>query len=312
MKVQNTFLVILAFMAIYLIWGSTYLAIAYAIDTIPPFLMAGSRFLVTALILYGWMVLKKIPMPSKKEIIAASVSGILMFVGGNVSVVWAEKYISSGVAAIIIASMPLWFVILDIEQLKKLKDNIILSTGLILGFVGVSVLIGINKLFQSTLSPEIVLSYGLLILATITWAIGTLYTRKASHPTNVTSKVMVQLTASGVVTMILSIANGEFSELNMSNVSPISFYSWAYLVVFGTLIAYYSYIWLIQIKPAAQVGTYTYVNPIIAVFIGWWLRDEIISPNIITGLIIILISIFLINYSFIKANRAHKRATETK
>lgn len=312
MKTPNQLLVILAFVAIYVIWGSTYLAIAYAIDTIPPFFMAGTRFITTGAILFGWMRLKGIKMPNKQQIKAASISGILMFVGGNVSVVWAEKYISSGVAAIIIASMPLWFVILDIEQLKKLKGNFNLNIGLILGFIGVIILVGINNLFQATLSFEMILSYALLVVATITWAVGTLYTRKASHPTNVTSKVMIQLMASGAVTMFMSFVNGEISEFHMSIVSPISFFAWAYLVVFGTLIAYYSYIWLIQIKPAAQVGTYTYVNPIIAVFLGWWLRDEIISPNIITGLIIILISIFLINYSFIKANRALKRTTETK
>lgn len=300
---QNPLLILLAFLAIYIIWGSTYLAIAYAIDTIPPFLMAGMRFIATALILVIWMFIKKIPFPNKKQIVAASISGLLMFVGGNVSVVWAEKYISSGVAAIIIASMPLWFVLLDIDQLKKLRTNHTLSVGLVLGLFGVMVLVGVKNLFQAGLSSAILMSYGLLIFATITWAIGTLFTRKANHPTNVTSKIMVQLLASGIFTLLLSFISGELTTFEAQNITAVSIFSWAYLVVFGTLIAYYSYIWLIQIKPAAQVGTYTYINPIIAVILGWWLRDEILSSNIIIGLVIILTSIFLINYSFIKPKK---------
>ncbi|MDH5476455.1 MAG: EamA family transporter [Cyclobacteriaceae bacterium] len=305
MKEPKRIAVVLAFAAIYIIWGSTYLAIAYAIDTIPPFLMAGSRFIITAMILLVWMFIKKISLPSLKEMRAASISGILMFVGGNVSVVWAEKYISSGVAAVIIASVPIWFVLLDIEQLKKIRTNFLLSSGLVVGFVGVVILVGVNDLFQKGISPILLLSYGLIILATITWVLGTLYTRKANHPTNVTAKVMSQTLSAGVATILLSALSGELTKVNLLSISFISYFSLGYLIIFGTVIAYYSYIWLIQIKPAAQVGTYAYINPIIAVLLGWWLRDEIISPNIISGLIIILLSIFLINYSYLRVqNRA--------
>lgn len=312
MKEPKGIVVFLAFAAIYIIWGSTYLAIAYAIDTIPPFLMAGTRFIITSFILLAWMYVKKIPMPTLKQMGIASISGILMFVGGNVSVVWAEKYISSGVAAVIIASVPIWFVILDIEQLKKLRTNFLLSIGLLLGFVGVIILVGVKDIFQKDISPMILLSYGLIILATITWVLGTLYTRKANHPTNITAKVMSQTLAAGIVTLILSAISGEFSTVDLSSITFVSYFSLGYLIVFGTVIAYYSYIWLIQIRPAAQVGTHTYVNPIIAVFLGWWLRDEIISPNIITGLTIILLSIFLINYSFKRTQFKTREAFQSK
>lgn len=312
MKEPKIILVIFAFLAIYIIWGSTYLAIAYAIESIPPFLMAGSRFIVTALILLVWMKVKKIPFPNKQQLIAASISGVLMFVGGNVSVVLAERYISSGVAAIIIATMPLWFILLDIEQLKRLRSNYLLISGLILGLVGVIILVGIEDLFHTNISTAVLFSYGLLIFATITWAIGTLYTRKANHPTNVTSKVMVQLMASGLVTLVLSLFSGELHTFNLSSMSVVSLFSWAYLVVFGTLIAYYCYIWLIQIRPATQVGTYTYVNPIIAILLGWWLRNETISSNIIIGLTVILSSIFLINYSFKQMKKESSGAPVSK
>ncbi|MDH5367469.1 MAG: EamA family transporter [Cyclobacteriaceae bacterium] len=312
MKEPKRVVVILAFAAIYIIWGSTYLAIAYAIDTIPPFLMAGTRFIITSFILLIWMYIKKIPFPSLKQMGTASISGILMFVGGNVSVVWAEKYISSGVAAVIIASVPIWFVILDLEQLKKLRTNFLLSIGLVLGFVGVIILVGVKDMFQKDISSMVLLSYGLIIIATITWVLGTLYTRKANHPTNVTAKVMSQTLSAGIVTIILSAISGEFRTVELSSITFVSYFSLGYLIVFGTVIAYYSYIWLIQIKPAAQVGTYTYVNPIIAVLLGWWLRDEIISPNIITGLFTILASIFIINYSFLKYSNQNKRVLSSK
>lgn len=311
MGAPKQLLVILAYTAIYIIWGSTYLAIAYAIDSIPPFLMAGTRFFATGLILFAWMRIKGIEMPTVQQIKSASISGVLMFVGGNVSVVLAEKYISSGVAAIIIATMPIWFVLLDVQQLKKIKTNYHLGIGVLMGMIGVIVLVGVENVLNSNLSTALIGSYGLLIFATISWVIGTLYTKKANHPTNVTSKIMVQLMASGLVTLSFSAFSGEFNSFNLQEVSAVSLGSWAYLVVFGTLIAYYCYIWLIQIRPAAQVGTYTYVNPVIAVFLGWWLRGETINPNILTGLIIILISIFLINYSFIKVKKGYTPSMKT-
>ena len=297
MLTKKTIPIVLAFGAIYIIWGSTYLAIAYAIESIPPFLMAGARFLITATILIGWMKIKNIPFPSRKEFIAASISGLLMFVGGNVSVVWAEQYISSGIAAVIVASMPIWFVILDPIQLRSLKTNPKLIIGLILGFFGVAFLMEIDGL---NFSSKSMISYLLLIIATLTWALGTLYTRKANHPKHVTSKIMTQLLSSSVVTLGISLLTGELIGFELTHVSGISLFSLGYLIVFGTIIAYYSYIWLIQIKPAAQVGTYTYVNPIIAVCLGWWLRDEIVTPNVLVGLGVILVSIFMINFSFYK------------
>lgn len=303
MKEPRGIVVFLAFAAIYLIWGSTYLAIAYAIDTIPPFMMAGTRFVITAFILAVWMFIKKISLPPLKQVAAASASGILMFVGGNVSVVWAEKYISSGVAAIIIASMPIWFVLLDMEQLKKLRTDFLLVIGLVIGFGGVVVLVGIDKVLESPASGMLFLSYGLLVFATITWAIGTLFSRKASHPTNITAKVMVQLLAAGLFTLGISAISGEYKIVDFSSITAVSYFSLGYLVVFGTVVAYYSYIWLIQIRPATQVSTYTYVNPVIAVFLGWWLRNEEISSNIVTGLIIILTGVFLVNYSFLRKKR---------
>lgn len=295
--------VILAFLAIYVIWGSTYLAIAFAIETIPPFLMAGSRFIITAIILLSWLALSGAKMPSLKQWKAAAVSGIFLFVGGNVSVVWAEKYIASGVAAIIVASMPLWFVLFDKSQLLKLKTDRKLGLGLLLGFAGVIILTGIDDIIMGRLETSIVISYIILIIAPISWVLGTLYAKKENHPADIMTKVAIQSLSGGLVTMFFSLISGEMNGFSVTEVSFLSLSSLVYLIVFGTIIAYYSYAWLIQIKPSTQVGTYAYVNPIIAVILGWWLNSEELTMNVVIGLVIILAGVFLVNYSFARQRK---------
>lgn len=295
--------VVLAFLAIYVIWGSTYLAIAFAIESIPPFLMAGSRFVITGTVLLAYLFLKKTKMPTLQQWKSASISGIFLFVGGNVSVVWAEKYIASGVAAIIVASMPLWFVLFDRSQLLKLKTDRRLGIGLLLGFAGVIILTGIDDMIMGRLSIEEIISYFILIIAPISWVIGTLYAKRENHPSDLMSKIAIQSLAGGLVTLVMSMVAGEMNTFEMSNVSFLSMSSLFYLIIFGTIIAYYAYAWLIQIRPSTQVGTYAYVNPIIAVVLGWWLNSEVLSLNVIVGLIVILTGVFLVNYSFAKERK---------
>ncbi len=312
MNSTNTLKVILAFAAIYIIWGSTFLAIAFGIDTIPPFLLAGARFVITGLLFLGWMWFKGIKMPKWSEVKAASISGVFLFVGGNASVVWAEKYIASGVAAIIIASMPLWFVIFDRTQLRKLKTDKMLGTGLLLGFAGVLILTGLDDLIAGRLDAVVIIGYTVLLLAPISWVIGTLYAKKESHPVSLTAKIGIQSLAGGLVTLVFSLFAREYAYFEIAQVSMLSAASLLYLIVFGTIIAFSSYAWLIQIKPATQVGTYAYVNPIIAVGLGWLLRNEPLTTNVLLGLIVILTGVFMVNYSFMKEKRLARAGLNLK
>lgn len=292
--------VILGFAAVYIIWGSTYLGIAYAIDTMPPFLMTSIRFLCSGGILLLIAKLKKISIPPRREIINASISGVLLLVGGNMSVVWAEQYIPSSIAAIVIASLPIWLVVLDRQQLKNITKNPLLILGLIIGFAGVAFLIGFDGGIKADNSGMLVLGFIILISAPIFWSGGTIFMRKVSHPENAYAKITIQMLASGIVALIVSLIAGEGQIFEPSQVSFISWMALVYLIIFGTIVAFSAYVWLIQVRPATQVGTYAYVNPVVATLLGWFFRDEPITSQTIIALFIILLGVFLVNYSFMK------------
>ncbi|MDH5400559.1 MAG: EamA family transporter [Cyclobacteriaceae bacterium] len=291
--------VVFAFGAVYVIWGSTYFAIAFAIETLPPMLMAGARFLVAGLLLFLWVLFKRHQWPSFKQWKSSFISGSLLLIGGNVSVVFAEKYIPSAIAAITIASVPIWLVTLDGQQRKNLINAPFLLIGLIVGFLGVLYLIGFDPDILNGFQDEKLLGFGLLILATISWAIGSLYSRHQDHPTNSVMKSSLQMITAGTVTLIAGFLRGEAAHFTPEATSWESIAAFFYLIIFGTIIGYSSYIWLLKIRPPAQVGTYAYVNPVIAVLLGWSLRDEPVTSQTITAMVIILAGVFLINYAFI-------------
>lgn len=292
------FHVILGFAAVYIIWGSTYLGIAFAIDSIPPFLMTSVRFLCTGLILFFIAKIKKAPMPTRKEIINTCISGVLLLVGGNMSVVWAEQYIPSSIAAIVIASLPIWLVIMDRQQWKKITTDPLLVIGLMIGFAGVAYLIGFDGGIQADGSGMLFIGFLVLISAPIFWSGGTIFMRKYSHPENSYSKITIQMIISGLVALIVSFSVGEVGTFQIKEVTSTSWLALGYLIIFGTVIAFSAYIWLVQVRPATQVGTYAYVNPIVATFLGWLLRDEPITGQTIIALFIILSGVFMVNYSF--------------
>lgn len=291
-------LVVLGFAAIYIIWGSTYLAIAYAIDSIPPFLMAGSRFFVAGLLLFAWTRIKGVPLPTWKEIKACGISGILMLMGGNMSVVWAEQYIPSSIAATVIATVPMVMVAIDRTQWRNLFTNPFLGPGLLVGFFGVFYLIGFDKTILTQHPVNGIIGFALLIFATITWAFGTLLSRKPDHPENTNMRSALQMLVSGSITMFVGFGIGEGSQLEVSSITTESITALIYLITFGTIIAYSSYIWLVQVRPPALVGTYAYVNPIVAVFLGWFMRNEPVTGQTIMALLIILAGVFMVNFAF--------------
>ncbi|MEO1049664.1 MAG: EamA family transporter [Bacteroidota bacterium] len=304
--------VILGFAAVYIIWGSTYLGIAYAIETIPPFLMSGLRFLSAGVLLFAIAKLKKVKVPPRKEIINASISGILLLVGGNMSVAWAEQYIPSSIAAIVIASLPIWLVALDKQQWKKITTDPLLIIGLIIGFAGVAFLIGFDEGFKTNDSGYLVIAFIVLISAPIFWSSGTIFMRSAKHPNNSFARITIQMLSSGVVTILVSLFSGETIGFQFGEVSLVSWAALAYLVFFGTIIAFSAYIWLVGVKPPAQVGTYAYVNPIVATLLGWFFRDEPITVQTILALFIILSGVFMVNYSFaVQKRKEIKRQLES-
>jgi drug/metabolite transporter (DMT)-like permease len=290
-------LVFAAFAAVYIIWGSTYLAILLAIKTIPPFFMAGTRFVIAGIILLVWALLKGEQIPDKKSILKISLSGILMLALGNALLAWVEQYIASGVAAILVATVSLWFVILDKKQWNYHFTNKQIIIGLIIGFAGVILLFAGKGSADLVNSKMKIISLIVLFVGTIGWTIGSLYSKYQKIQGSTLMKVAIQMLAASIVIFIGGFSLNEQKGFVISNISWESIGALAYLVIMGSLVAYMAYIWLLSIRPASLVGTYAYVNPVVAVFLGWLIADEHINIQKIIGLLIIIAGLVIVNMS---------------
>lgn len=290
-------LVIAAFAALYLIWGSTYLAILIAVKNIPPFLMAGSRFLIAGLILYTWCRLHGQSTPDIKSIGNISFSGILLLFVGNSGLVWVEQYLPSGFAAIVIATVPLWFVILDKRQWKFHFANKQIVLGLLIGFAGVLSLFAGNSTIHFHDNKMQIISCFVLILGSISWAIGSLYSKYKQSNGSTGMKASIQMLAAGTVSLVTGISSGELQQFAWSNIPVQAIMAVLYLITFGSLIGYMSFVWLMTVRPPSLVGTYAYVNPVVAVFLGWLVAHEQITWHQVLALAIILAGVIIVNFS---------------
>lgn len=281
-----------AFAAVYVVWGSTYLAIRFAIETLPPLLMASVRFLVAGALLYGWARSRGAPRPTRSQWRAAAVVGGLLFVGGNGAVVVAEQWVPSGMVALVVASVPLWMVVVDWLWGSRTRPGLQVTLGLLAGFGGVAFLAG---------SPGAGAGGGhelagivLVTLGSLAWAAGSIYARHADLPPRPRLWVGMQMLAGGAFLLPVAVATGEVGRLDLGGVSLKSVLALAYLVVFGALLAFSAYIWLLGVSTPARVSTYAYVNPVVALFLGWALADEpltfrsMVAAAIIVGSVVII------------------------
>jgi drug/metabolite transporter (DMT)-like permease len=290
---------ILAFGAIYIIWGTTFLAIRFAIATVPPLLMAGMRFATAGLLLFLWCTWRYRKKPSLTDWKNGALSGILMLFCGNGSLSLAEQYIPSGFAALICATIPIWMVLFQWKRIAGRRTGKITFTGIGMGFVGVVLLIGLEKrgAYVSSLETRMVFSSLLLLCGTIAWAAGSLYSRHAKTSLPLLSFVSLQMLAGGFCLLMAGSLRGEWSRFYLEAVSFQSIAALVYLIVFGALITFASYNWLLKVSTPAKVGTYAFFNPLVAVFLGWVLADEAITLRIGLGAAAILTSLVLINRS---------------
>jgi len=290
-------LIVTAFALLYIIWGSTYLGILIAVKSIPPFLMAGTRFVIAGIILYTWCRLKGEATPDIKSIGHISFSGILLLFIGNSGLVWVEQYLPSGFAAIVIATTPLWFVILDKRQWKFHFANKPIILGLLIGFAGVlSLFAGKSDIHFSDNKMQLI-SFFVLVLGSISWASGTLYSKYKKTNGSNGMKASIQMMAAGLIASATSISTGELHQFSWSNVSAEAIMAVAYLITFGSLIGYMSFVFLMSVRPPSIVGTYAYVNPVVAVFLGWMFAHEQITWHQIIALVIILTGVIIVNFS---------------
>jgi len=296
-----------ALLALYIVWGSTYLGIKVAIETIPPFFHAGVRFLISGFILIIWQRTAGQPMPTRRQWISTAIIGILLLLGGNGLVAWAEQFIPSGIAALIIASVPMFLVIGEAMRPNGVKPNWQGIVGLLIGFVGIFILVGPSEISGSTtkLNPFGVTA---LLSACLFWAIGSMYSKSADLPKSSLMNTGAQMLMGSIGLFIVSVISGELNGWDVSAISSRSVYGLSYLIFVGSLIGFVSYGWLLQNAPISLVATYAYVNPIVAVLLGSWLGDEPLEPRIWLATAIIIGSVIFINSTRPKVRYEAKEA----
>jgi len=285
-----------ALVTVYIVWGSTYLAIRFAVETMPPFLMAGVRFLVAGLILYAWRKFSG-DIPARKiEWRSAAIIGFFLLVGGNGSVVWAEQRVPSGIAALMVGSAPLWMVLLDALRPGGQRPGWRTITGVLIGFAGIVLLIGPGQVAGNGGQSD-PLGVAALFLAAFMWAVGSLYSRNAQLPASPLLGTGMEMLAGGAMLLLLGTVSGEWSRVDLTSISARSWWGLIYLIVFGALIGFAAYTWLLRVAPTPLVSTYAYVNPLIAILLGSMLADEQLTLRIVISALVIVSSVALINTS---------------
>jgi drug/metabolite transporter (DMT)-like permease len=284
----TTFKLLAAFFAIYVLWGSTYLGIRFAVESLPPLLMMGMRHFTAGALLLGFLFLRGERAPGQAAWGAALIGGALQFLGGHGLLAWAEVRVSSGLAALLVASEPLVMVVL--ARLAGQERLSLRTVGaLALGAVGVAVL------FQSGVRQGSALSAGAVLLAALLWCMGAIYARGVRSGTSTAMFAAMQMLVGGTMLLLAGGAAGE--RVHLAEVSQRSLWALVYLIIFGSLVAFSAYTWLMQVTTAARVATHCYVNPIVAVFLGWALAGERVTANMMVGTAIVIASVVLVTMS---------------
>jgi drug/metabolite transporter (DMT)-like permease len=284
--------VLLAFAIIYFVWGSTFLAIRVGVREVPPFLLAGMRFLVAGIVLYAWMRARGTPSPTAREWGAASVLAVLIFVFDYGLLFWAEKRVASGIAAVMMATIPVFMAIAEIVFLRTQRLTLRLGLALLVGLAGVGVLVG----HSVSLGEAAVDRAGAcaLIFAAISWSAAASLSRRLPSPASKVMSSGAQMLAGGVFLMLTAALLGEFRGFHVQAVSRAAWLALAYLIVAGSILGFTAYVWLIHHESPTKVGTYAYVNPVVAVLVGYFLGGEAIGPRTVVGTLLVLVSVVVI------------------
>ncbi|MGZ3678931.1 MAG: EamA family transporter [Ktedonobacterales bacterium] len=283
---------------VYVIWGSTYLAIKFVVATVPPMLGMSMRFLLAGTILYTWVRLRGGARPTRANWRAAAIVGILLLLCGNGVVAWSEQIVPSGLAALLVSTTPLWMAVIDWLRPGGTRPSLAVGVGLALGFIGVMLLIGPNLLsggvaLRAT-GPLAIISLLVIPLSSLAWASGSIYSRDAKMPASPALGTAMEMLAGGAAMLIVSMVTGEPAHLHVQSITSRSLLGFLYLVVFGSLVAYSAYTWLLRTTPLSLTSTYAYVNPVVAVFLGWAIGNESLTPLTLLGAAIIVSAVGVI------------------
>jgi len=302
-------LVIIAFATVYIVWGSTFFFIRMAVHGFPPMLMGALRFITAGLLLLGWCKYKGDKIFVKKDVINSGISGILLLFVATGIVIWVEQTLPSAVVAITIAAEPVWFVLMDKANWRVNFKNRAIIMGLVVGFVGVILLFSeqLSKTFGAGHNATSLGAIALLLLGPIAWCAGSLYSKNKNSDSPARVNTAWQMLIGGLAFIPAAFAHNEFSGFSFQHVPTQAWMAMIYLVIFGSIAAYSAYIWLLQVRPATQVSTHSYVNPVIAVLLGTLFAAEQISALQVGGLVVILLSVLLINLDKYRSSVKEKK-----
>ena len=288
-RVPGRIQLLLAFAAIYLIWGSTYLAILVGIETIPPLLMAGVRFLTAGALMTAWCWWRGEPLPTGRQALAAGGVGIALLGMGNGGVTWAEQTVPSGVAALVVSTIPLWMVTIGWLGRGGVRPSPLVAFGVATGFAGLVWLLGPSAAADGGGSDP--RGVAVLLVGSVVWAIGSVVSRSLPLPSSALVTTSVEMLVAGVMLLAAGVALGEGAAFDASAVSAASVGALLYLVVFGSCVAFSAYVWLLRVSTPARVSTYAFVNPVIAVLLGAWLADEPLGAGVIGAMAAIVVGV---------------------
>jgi drug/metabolite transporter (DMT)-like permease len=283
---------IAAFAAIYIIWGSTYLGIKFAIESIPPFMVGGTRFLIAGGLLYAWARTTSPVKPNAKQWWQGLLLGVFLLGVGNGCVVWAQQRTPSGITALVVAIVPLMVVLIEWWRPGGKNPGLAAMTGVIIGLAGMALLIGPSAFMGATdveLMPALV-----LLMGSLSWSMATVFGKRASVPPNPPLASAIQLLGGGIALMIVSTIAGELGRVEPANFTLKAILSVAYLIIFGSIIAFSAYSWLLRVASPTKISTYAYVNPIVAMFLGWAVAGEEMSMRVLVAAGVVLAGVALI------------------
>jgi drug/metabolite transporter (DMT)-like permease len=293
-----------AFFSIYFIWGSTYLGIRYAVEKIPPLYTAGFRHLIAGTILLIWALAKGLR-PTAKQIRASVVIGVLFFLIGHGTLHWAETRVPSGLASLFIATEPIWVFLVAAIADKKWRMNAPLLGGVVLGLGGVALLLGRDG---ATSGKGMFIGAVACLVGAISWSVGIIYSRRSHLSGNPLLLSALSLLSGSVLLLTTGTLIGESHGFSFSQVTPRSWFALAYLIVFGSVITFTAYNWLMERYPPTFVATHTYINPVVAVFLGWWLAGEKVTINVAIAAALVIVAVFLVDRGMAKLQIDSKTA----
>lgn len=305
-KVNSVYVAGIALLSVYLFWGGTYAGMKVAIETMPPFLMAGIRFFAAGAVLYIVSRLSGAKRPARREWSSSAIVGALLLLGGNGLVAWSEQRVSSSIASLIVAAVPVWMMLMGWFGRGGKRPNTGVIAGIVLGLLGIAVLVFQPGQGENGTATDVT-GIITLLAASISWAAGSMYSRSARMPDSPLMSTAAQMLTGGTLLIIFSYFTGDWSKLDVPGISLRSYAALGYLIAFGSIIGYTAYIWLLKNADAALVSTYAFVNPVVAVLLGWLLVGEQLTVNTLTAAVIIIAAVVLVT---IFRGRPQRAATQ--